>query len=80
MPVLSPKLSSYWIGLVTDLPAGVARPLIGGLRNPVVVNDSRIRALIPLELTGFDDAVRRALDVDDGGDAPADRVERAGGL
>lgn len=80
VPVLSPKLSSYWIGLVTDLPAGVARPLIGGLRNPVVVNDGRIRALIPLELTGFDDAVRRALDGDDGGDPPADRVERAEGL
>jgi len=35
VPVLSPRLSSYWVELMTDVPTGVARPLIEGLRNPV---------------------------------------------
>ncbi|HSF85115.1 MAG TPA: SDR family oxidoreductase [Acidimicrobiia bacterium] len=39
VPVLSPGLSSQWIGLVTPLPTGVARPLVDSLRNEVVVND-----------------------------------------
>ena len=34
VPVLSPRLSSYWLHLVTPVRAGVARPLIEGLRNP----------------------------------------------
>lgn len=37
VPVLSPRLSSLWIGLVTPLPVGVARPLVDSLRNEVVV-------------------------------------------
>lgn len=37
VPVLSPRLSSYWIGFVTPLPVGVARPLVDSLRNEVVV-------------------------------------------
>lgn len=61
VPVLSPQLSSYWVNLVTDVPKGVARPLIDGLKNPVVVTDTRIRDLVPVELTPFDDAVTRAL-------------------
>ncbi|MFC6837381.1 NAD(P)H-binding protein [Halomarina ordinaria] len=77
VPVLSPELSSYWVGLVTDLPRSVARPLIEGLRNPVVVDDDRIEELVPIELTPFDEAVRRALGVedagDDGDDADAER-------
>jgi hypothetical protein len=39
----------------------VARPLILGLKNPVVVNDTRIRELVPIEPTPFDEAVARAL-------------------
>lgn len=61
VPVLTPKLSSYWIGLVTDVPASVARPLIVGLQNPVVVHDTRLQDLLDLELTPFDRAVERAL-------------------
>lgn len=62
IPVLSPRLSVYWVDLVTDVPRSVAHPLIYGLKNPVVVRDDRIRELLPIELTGFDDAVREALD------------------
>jgi uncharacterized protein YbjT (DUF2867 family) len=61
VPVLSPRLSSYWLHLVTPVGASVARPLIEGLRNPTVVRDDRIRTLIPFALTPFDDAARAAL-------------------
>jgi uncharacterized protein YbjT (DUF2867 family) len=61
VPVLSPRLSSYWLHLVTPVKASVARPLIEGLRNETVAKDERIRELIPLELTPFDKAARAAL-------------------
>jgi uncharacterized protein YbjT (DUF2867 family) len=67
VPVLSPGLSVRWVDLVTDVPAAVAHPLVHGLKNPVVVTDDRIRELVPVELTPFDDAVAAALD--DGGRA-----------
>jgi uncharacterized protein YbjT (DUF2867 family) len=61
VPVLSPRLSSYWLHLVTPVRAGVARPLVEGLRNPTIARDDRIRELIPFALTSFDDAARAAL-------------------
>ncbi len=63
VPVLTPRLSSYWLHLVTPVGAGVARPLIEGLRNPTVVRDDRIRKLVPFELTPFEAAVQSALEV-----------------
>ena len=62
VPVLSPRLSSYWLHLVTPVRASVARPLIEGLRSPTVVRDDRIRRLLPFPLTSFDDAARAALE------------------
>jgi uncharacterized protein YbjT (DUF2867 family) len=41
VPVLTPRLSSLWVGLVTPLPTGLARPLVGSLVNEVVVTDPR---------------------------------------
>jgi uncharacterized protein YbjT (DUF2867 family) len=61
VPVLTPRLSAYWVGLMTDVPWSVARPLIAGLKNPVVVHDDRIRGVVAVDPTSFDDAVRRAL-------------------
>ncbi len=61
VPVLTPRLSSWWLHLVTPVNAAVARPLIDGLRTPTVAGDDRIRELVPIELTSFDDAVRDAL-------------------
>jgi uncharacterized protein YbjT (DUF2867 family) len=61
VPVLTPRLSSWWLHLVTPVNAAVARPLIDGLRTPTVVRDTRIRTLVPFEPTSFDDAVREAL-------------------
>jgi uncharacterized protein YbjT (DUF2867 family) len=62
VPVLTPRLSSYWLHLVTPVRAAVARPLIEGLRNPTVADDDRIGRLLPFPLTSFCDAARRALD------------------
>ena len=61
VPVLSPRLSSYWLHLVTPVRADVARPLVEGLRNPTIARDDRIRRLLPFALTPFDDAARAAL-------------------
>lgn len=61
VPVLSPRLSSYWLHLVTPVRASVARPLVEGLRNPTVVRDDRIRRLFPFPLTSFEVAARAAL-------------------
>jgi uncharacterized protein YbjT (DUF2867 family) len=62
VPVLSPGLSVYWVDLVTDVPSSVAHPLVYGLTEPVVVTDDRIRDLVPVDLTPFDDAVASALE------------------
>jgi uncharacterized protein YbjT (DUF2867 family) len=61
VPVLSPRLSSYWLHLITPMEARVARPLVEGLRNPTTARDHRIRALLPFPLTSFADAARSAL-------------------
>lgn len=61
VPVLTPKLSVYWIDLVTDTPPSISHALIEGLKNPVVVTDNTAEALFGLELTPFDEAVARAL-------------------
>jgi uncharacterized protein YbjT (DUF2867 family) len=60
-PVLSPRLSSYWLHLVTPVNARVARPLVEGLRSPTIARDQQIRRLLPFRLTAFEDAARAAL-------------------
>jgi hypothetical protein len=47
VPVLTPRLSSYWVNLVTPIPAVIARPLIEGLRNESIVRDPSARQLFP---------------------------------
>ncbi|MBM3750105.1 MAG: SDR family oxidoreductase [Acidimicrobiia bacterium] len=47
VPVLTPRLSSYWVHWVTPIPAEIAVPLIEGLRNEVVVRDDAARRLFP---------------------------------
>ena len=61
VPILSPRLSSYWLHLVTPVRAGVARPLVEGLEYPTVARDDRIRELASVPLTSFDEAVEQAL-------------------
>ena len=62
VPVLTPRLSSLWVHLVTPIPAAIARPLVEGLRNEVVVRDATARQLFPeIVPLGFGEAVRLAL-------------------
>ena len=61
VPILSPRLSSYWLHLVTPVRADVARPLIEGLRTPTVVRDDAIDKLLPIDKTPFDEAAAAAL-------------------
>ncbi len=47
VPLLTPRLSSLWVGLVTPVPAGLARPLVESLRNEVVCTEHDIAAYVP---------------------------------
>jgi uncharacterized protein YbjT (DUF2867 family) len=62
VPVLTPRLSSYWVHIVTPIPANISRPLIDGLRNEVIVRDDTARQLFPdIQPQGYQKAVELAL-------------------
>jgi uncharacterized protein YbjT (DUF2867 family) len=61
VPVLTPRLSSLWLGLVTPLYAGVGRELIDGVRNETVVRDPRAVRDFPVRPRGIREALARAL-------------------
>jgi uncharacterized protein YbjT (DUF2867 family) len=61
VPLLSPRLSSMWLSLITDVDGQTGRALIDSMTNEVVVEDDSIRDLVPFEPMGYDEAVRRAL-------------------
>jgi uncharacterized protein YbjT (DUF2867 family) len=62
VPVLTPRLSSYWVHWVTPIPAEIAQPLIEGLRNEVIVRDPIARNLFSdLQPIGYEEAVKMAL-------------------
>jgi hypothetical protein len=63
VPVLTPRLSSYWVHLVTPIPSSIAQPLIEGLRNEVIVRVPRALAMFPdIRPIGYDAAVSAALE------------------
>jgi uncharacterized protein YbjT (DUF2867 family) len=61
VPVLTPRLSSYWIHFVTPLSYKIARPLAEGLKNPVVCRDDRITKLISQRLLNVRESIHAAL-------------------
>jgi len=61
VPLLTPRLSSLWLTLVTDVDGQTARALVDSMSNEVVVRDDSIRALVPFDPMGYDDAVLQAL-------------------
>jgi len=61
VPVLTPRLSSYWVNLVTPIPAQIARALIEGLRHETICENDLARQIFDIEPTNFDKAVRLAL-------------------
>lgn len=62
VPLLSPRLSSQWVNVVTPVPKAIAQPLIESLRNNAVAHEQDITAHIPLHPIGFDEAVSLALE------------------
>ena len=77
VPVLTPRLSSYWLRLVTSVPTNVARALIDGLSQDVVADDDRLAKLIPQELLGFDAAATESLEAERQHAIPVRWVESA---
>jgi uncharacterized protein YbjT (DUF2867 family) len=63
-PVLSPRLSSYWLKLVTAVPTNVARALIEGLRHDFTADPAELRRLIPQPLLDFRGSVRAAFETE----------------
>jgi hypothetical protein len=61
VPLLTPRLSSAWLALVTDVNRQTARTLIDSMTNEVVVHDHAIEQIVPGESMSYDDAVRTAL-------------------
>jgi len=61
VPLLTPRLSSLWLGLVTPLYARVGRKLVDSLRNPTVVRDPAALAVFPVKPRGVREAIARAL-------------------
>jgi uncharacterized protein YbjT (DUF2867 family) len=72
VPLLTPRLSSLWIGLVTPVDARVARPLVEGLSTETVVTDPSGVALFHVEPIGFDASLRKAV--------ASERLERSAAL
>jgi uncharacterized protein YbjT (DUF2867 family) len=62
VPVLTPRLSSYWLALVTDVDTTAGRNLIDSMGIEVVVTDDAIRDLVPGDPMPYAEAVRRALE------------------
>lgn len=60
IPFLTPRLSSYWVDLITPVKASLARPLIDSLKHQATVNDDTIKELIPLRLKTFEEAIKAA--------------------
>lgn len=75
VPVLTPRLSSYWLRLITSVPVNVARALIDGLRHDVAADDTELRALVPQRLQGVEEAIATALRSEREHDVPARWVE-----
>ena len=62
VPVLTPRLSSYWVDLVTPIPKAYARTLVEGMRSEVVVRDDSAARVFGIPPTPYAEAVRLALD------------------
>jgi uncharacterized protein YbjT (DUF2867 family) len=65
VPLLTPQLSSLWLGLVTPIYARIGKQLIDSLRNPTVVENDAARRAFPIEPRGVAEAIARALSNED---------------
>src|ERR687898_991933 len=60
IPFLTPRLSSYWVDLITPVKASLARPLIDSLKHEATAKDNTIKKLIPIRLKTFEEAIKAA--------------------
>jgi uncharacterized protein YbjT (DUF2867 family) len=60
IPFLTPRLSSYWVDLITPLKASLARPLIDSLKHEATVKDDSIKDILPLKLKSFEESIKAA--------------------
>ncbi len=67
VPILSPRLSSYWVNLITPIPASIARPLIDGLTSEVIVDHPEAARAYGVRPISYETAVKLALDRTDQG-------------
>src|ERR1051325_8137778 len=65
IPFLTPRLSSYWVDLITPVKASLARPLIDSLKHEATVKDDSITKIIPIELKSFEDSLRYCIKEED---------------
>jgi len=77
VPVLTPRLSSYWLRLITSVPVGIARALVEGLEHDFVADDAALRRLVPRRLMGLEESIRAAMEADLNHTVPARWVEGA---
>jgi len=64
VPVLTPRLSSYWLRFVTTVPVGIAQALVEGLAHDFVARDDELQRLVPRQRLGLDASIRAAIDAD----------------
>ena len=83
VPIISPRLSSYWLDLVTAVPANVARPLVDGLKHDLLASGKEIQQILPRKLISYRDAIHIAMENEKLTEMPARWTEGAihfGGL
>lgn len=62
LPFLTPRLSSYWIDLITPVSASLARPLVDSLKHEAIVQYHSVEKIIPIKTKSFEDAIQVAID------------------
>jgi uncharacterized protein YbjT (DUF2867 family) len=62
LPFLTPRLSSYWIDLITPISASLARPLIDSLKHEATIQDDSIKKILQVKTQSFEQAIQVAID------------------
>ncbi len=80
VPVLTPKLSSYWIYFISRVPYSLASSLVESLKTPSICQDHRIRSLFPRKLKSYKQAVKASFDVLESGALDSSWMDEWGSL
>ncbi|WED22985.1 SDR family oxidoreductase [Vibrio sp. JC009] len=60
-PLLTPKMASYWLGMVTSVPSNIGRALLAGLEHDYIADSQKIRNRFPQTLISYEDSVRSSI-------------------